>query len=112
MCVHTVARDRSDNVTRCRGDSTHRSTSAGAPARSRMGAEMGDDRQHPAVTVGVFGHAELEHDTAHVAVDGSLADDEPARDRGISEALGHQLEYLALALRQAGQLIGLAAWRQ
>ena len=53
--------------------------------------------------------AELREDARHVLLDRAQGDEEPLRDRLVRAALGHQLEHLALARRQLGERVVLAA---
>ena len=52
------------------------------------------------------GQVELHQHAADVPLDGSLGQHQAARDADVGEALGHQREYLALALGQHRQPVG------
>jgi hypothetical protein len=51
------------------------------------GLEKGENRQHPAMIVGVLREGEPAQDAADVLVDGALGNPEPAGDAGVGAAL-------------------------
>ena len=72
--------------------------------------EVGEDGEHPAVTVLAVGDVELGEDVADVGFDGAFADHEPVCDGSVGESLGHELEHAALALREPADGSGVG-WR-
>ena len=61
------------------------------------------------MVAGVGRQAQLGEDARDVLLDCALGDEEPVADRLVRPALRHQLEHLALARRELGEWVVLAA---
>src|SRR5215813_6887173 len=79
-----------------RGSLTIRPEDCGTALR----AQKGEHGENAPVVLGRRRQAELAEDVGHVLLDCSRRDEEQLADRLVRAALGHELEYLALARRE------------
>jgi hypothetical protein len=69
------------------------------------GAEIGENGTDAPVGVVVGGKAELGEDRRRVLAGRALAEEEPASDPGLGQALGHQREHRPFPLGERGERI-------
>jgi hypothetical protein len=74
-----------------------------------LGAEEGEDGQHPAVLVGRLGEAEFLEDLGDMGLHGAFGDVQPGGDGPVGHALGDQPEDLSFPLAEGGQRVLPAA---
>src|SRR4051812_40046102 len=78
-------------------------------SETALRAQEREHREHAAMGLRVRAQAELPEDRGDVLLDGALGDDHALGDRDVREALGHQLEHLALARGERADRVVRAA---
>ena len=66
---------------------------------------MEEDGENPPIGVLNVGDVEFEEQPPDVGLDSSFAEDQPFGDTGVGHPLGHQAEYLVLALGELSKAV-------